>query len=56
MGCHFLLQVNLPGLGIEPTSLASPVLATALPGKSPIKMLQTQDSGNMGSDAVSARV
>ena len=27
MGCHFLLQGNLPDLGIEPVSLASPALA-----------------------------
>ena len=27
MGCHFLLQGNLPNPGIEPTSAASPALA-----------------------------
>ena len=27
VGCHFLLQGNLPNWGIEPTSLASPALA-----------------------------
>ena len=27
MGCHFLLQGNLPDPGIEPTSLVSPALA-----------------------------
>ena len=37
MGCHFLLQENLPDPGIEPMSLASPALAlgfytTAPPG------------------------
>ena len=38
VGCHFLLQGNLPDPGIEPDSLASPTLAgklfaTVPPGK-----------------------
>ena len=38
VGCHFLLQGNLPDPGIEPISLASPALAggfftTEPPGK-----------------------
>ena len=57
MGCHFLLQGNLPDLGIKSTSLASPALAVdSLPlrhlGKPPNASSSVQFSRSVASDSL----
>ena len=44
MGCHFLLQGNLPDPGIEPKSPA--VQADVLPSEPPGKPREPEDAGN----------
>ena len=46
VGCHFLLQGNLPDPGIEPRSPA--LLADALPSEPPEKPMLTEAGNNKG--------